>query len=967
MWKEIAYMLIKYVVLPNYNPKEDLIESGVGASFAPVNNFLKKQSESIDVKLKSRFSKDQIKAIKIILSKSDDRLLPTSPGSIYEHNANQLEIAEMIVNSYTERWERPAEKGELNGIKQSLDPIFLGNENEKKQIINGIAVVISSVINIALQSPEYLQILTQEIKKAEKAIEKTTRYLYAQNLKYSQLSDKLSCIQSDFNNQEDISSYYDNVIKDFTEKKDDRSSTLLGNMSDNESYIDAFIQVRIQPRPVLAYLSEWFESKEYGTILIYGEPGQGKSLLCKKAIVEYKRGDFLNRRACNVLAVSLNLGDNPGIISNGIVNYENMLAWGPISEHHFSFEDCRGSMLFMDGFDEFIDEAMAAGIPDILSFMNKVDQIAKAYSIHIVILSRRIAIQKYLNDLQLQHRSFALLPITKEQQNQWLDKHVNSTYYRRKFKELQNDKDMQELLGIPLLFRMIVHSRFDKVSSNEVELYDNLFEHLMNKRNLSRKKIQIVRNGLMALAYNIYCTDTDTAVLKEEEMDPHWVFAFFLKAPDNQNRLGFYHRSFYQYFLAKYIVFGLQNLTKENAELYMGYFAERELDETIRKYLSLMIKSDNRIALHNGMRTVMDALVETQAIIHFLPETIKGDAEKTALGRATNIYRNMMFIAAALKYVIQLPAKNGLDFLIVTYNSVAIPMHSSNIKVDLQGTNLSSANLSHSDLRKANMIGVILHNTNISDADLSEADLTGASLYKTDLQRTNLRGAILTKAKLIGTDLAYANLDGAHLESVHMNRVVLEGNNLRRANLESAFMTGANLKRSKLNRANLHEAKLRESILSKADLQEANLNRASLDKANLSEANLENADLSNTEMRESILCSANLCDAKLCNANLSYANLEKACLGGADLERANLGNTNLKGANLRGANLQFADLRGANLSGASLCGPIYCRNQNSATSVIKEINISFAKIDLKYKNEISSNIQGYTTIEWNAN
>ena len=73
--------------------------------------------------------------------------------------------------------------------------------------------------------------------------------------------------------------------------------------------------------------------------------------------------------------------------------------------------------------------------------------------------------------------------------------------------------NMGEILGIPFLFRMIVHSRFDQVGNNVVDLYEKLTDHLMDKRDIRDDDLDYVLAGLCNLAYNIYCNDTDTVAI----------------------------------------------------------------------------------------------------------------------------------------------------------------------------------------------------------------------------------------------------------------------------------------------------------------------------------------------------------------------------------------------------------------------------------------------------------------------
>ncbi|WP_181139245.1 pentapeptide repeat-containing protein [Streptomyces sp. Ru72] len=67
---------------------------------------------------------------------------------------------------------------------------------------------------------------------------------------------------------------------------------------------------------------------------------------------------------------------------------------------------------------------------------------------------------------------------------------------------------------------------------------------------------------------------------------------------------------------------------------------------------------------------------------------------------------------------------------------------------DLEGTDLSRANLGFSDLR-----GARLDASALPGADLTGADLSGAHLARCDLS-----GAVLDDARLVGTDLSRARL-----------------------------------------------------------------------------------------------------------------------------------------------------------------------------------------------------------------
>lgn len=631
----------------------------------------------------------------------------------------------------------------------------------------------------------------------------------------------------------DFSSYYEEVERRFTAKKRGEYIKLLGEEPDVSSYIDAFINQGDEQIPVLPFLEDWFVKTEPGAILIHGEPGHGKTMLCNKASFEFYHKRFLTDKAKNVLAVSLNTGKNREIVKEGKVKLSNALVFKVEADdvRTFSFEDCRGALLFLDGFDEFIDKAKEANINNIFSFMEKVDDIAANYGIHIVVLSRTIAVTRNRKDLDASYKYYKLLPVSDEQQDKWLDRHQEYDDYREAFIELRNNEKMQELLRVPFLFRLIVNSKFKITSSNTVELYDNLFTHLMHKRKIDNDTFILVDTGLMDLAFEVYCTDTYMAKII---WDPQWIFAFYVMS-DNGVEIGFFHQTFYQYFLAKYIYSGIIKITDDNVEEFIGSFAERELDGTVCQYLAMMFKKTDGSKIHPNIEKIISALVRTEAYINHNPRIKTGDAEKSRIRRSTNIYRNTLHIAAAVSYVIHIPFKGTLDIMIRTYDSNGIMLFSGeNKRPDLIGVDLSGANLIDACLSLANLSLADLSRADLSGADLSEADLSGAYLSFANLNLAFLRGANLSKANLRGVDLSGANLNNADLSGADLNLANLgfanlSGANLCKAKLIGADLRGVNLSKAKLIGARLVKADLSRSNLSGANLSGANLNGAIID------------------------------------------------------------------------------------------------------------------------------------------
>ena len=101
-------------------------------------------------------------------------------------------------------------------------------------------------------------------------------------------------------------------------------------------------------------------------------------------------------------------------------------------------------------------------------------------------------------------------------------------------------------------------------------------------------------------------------------------------------------------------------------------------------------------------------------------------------------------------------------------------------------------------------------------ADLSETGMRLANLEGVDLSGANLYITILTGAKLKGADLHGANLERAFLNEADLNGAILKGANLNTTRMRQADLTGADLTGVDLTDADLTDADLTDADLSQA-------------------------------------------------------------------------------------------------------------------------------------------------------
>ena len=525
---------------------------------------------------------------------------------------------------------------------------------------------------------------------------------------------------------------------------------------------------------------------------------------------------------------------------------------------------------------------------------------------HIVVLSRTIAVEEFLEKSILKGRSYRLSPLTPKQQDEWFKRNPEIYGYHTFIDQLRRDENMHKLLEIPLLFKMIAYSDFHYLSFNIVDLYDHLFENLIIKRHLENTDI---KQRLMNHAYAIYCANNDTAYIDKNDGNK-WILTFYIKS-EKHNIVGFYHRSFYQYFLAHYIYQELHKIKEDTAESFICRFAERELDETVRYYLSLIHAKEASEDIETALDLAINILLDTEACIYSPRKFDNSNSSSSMIERSANIYRNIMHICSCLSYVLKATSSIGLDNLLKNYDSSSITFISTEKnKLQLQGANLYRAFLMGSNLSNANMFKTNLKEANLKSANLGCTNLNSAILY----------GAILNNANLTDAELKHA-----HLGRCQMIWTLLNGAKISNAHLEESIMINAHIR----------EAYLENTNFIGADLFRAHFNNSLLTRANLSRTRLERADLSH---------------ADLTYANLSKANLNLALLVSTTLRRTNLNNVQLRSTDLKEAILDEADLTGATIVGI--------KNADKIKSLDK------AKIPLCAKSQFSPCTPGYDTVEW---
>lgn len=598
---------------------------------------------------------------------------------------------------------------------------------------------------------------------------------------------------------------YDRFCKNFEKE-------LYGDVSFRNSYIEPSVNVKNPDgsnKSIREYLESWVDSN--GSIaVIIGEPGHGKTSLCQKAMCDFYTEGWLSGRVNNVFCFSLNPANTDALANDSFYLY-SLLSWGDdrkSTDQKIKKKDCENALIFFDGFDELLEWHPRFNLK---SFIEQyiVPFQSNLKNSHVIITSRKMAVEPLTAAYELDSRIcvpvIELQLITKNQQIKWIEDYVdhyrvlkeNASHtekekseialrelinYLQNYKQLLYDGDLQDILGIPIIFRMFVAARYLPENHQPItKIYDNLFHITWARRRHNQKDASTdpeseAKAQLSLHAIKIYADNNDTAKVNRF-FESSWLYSFYT-THGGEKRVGFLHRSFYQYFLAKEITswffnFGLDERTLEKK---LSYLSVRKLDSTTLSYI-FEIYDNDRTSFEKGIEQAYKILKSTDGIFELLQKgdsqnetdtlSIIGSIEKVKpLQRANNIFWNVLSICSTCKHPV---TRDNINVnTLTTYNMSGCHMVGAQFEeAKLWSANFSKARLNDANFSKAELPRAYLRNANLLRADFSSANLRGASL-----RLANLESAVFYGADLTGADIRSANLKEADLRYAIINHII---------------------------------------------------------------------------------------------------------------------------------------------------------------------------------------------------
>lgn len=544
---------------------------------------------------------------------------------------------------------------------------------------------------------------------------------------------------------------------------------------------------------------------------------------------------------------SLNPNDS-SIIQNSRLVLENVfqLKRGAL----LSLDQLKGSIVFLDGFDELYIKLQETDCKDINDFIKKVLRYAQENHFKAVITSRKSCIDT--NDRRLFHKVpiISLAELTKAQQENWIKKYnalFEIKYDIDNLKIMYKNKRLSELIKIPILFQLIVDNRVDLNIQNLVGLYHDIFKKIVKDieheatRNIHANDVQ---EQLEQIAYSIF-RDTDKYTfieekkLKEEKpIKLHAIISFYLynkteNESSSKHVIEFVHRSFYQYFLAYYIYHAIETMKKKKEiRAFLKKFCYRRLDIDTLGFVKQIaeyekIKDENiQIILEQDIQIILEQIENMDAWCIFDGSEIKSDnillddELKQPYMKQTIVLSNTLSVLCYLKIGLggrlDVSKREKLIVLLRLFETKGnFPCIIIKPDLNLEGRHveetyfivngldneyLSSIGLNREDISDVDMGKIHLRRAYLRGAHLRGADLSGANLTGADLSGADLREASLKEA-----DLSGANLSGADLRGIYLNKVILDRADLRGIKIDKKNLFGIPVNIVDLSKAIIYE------------------------------------------------------------------------------------------------------------------------------------------------------------------
>lgn len=591
---------------------------------------------------------------------------------------------------------------------------------------------------------------------------------------------------------------------------------------------------------------EFLENNKKRLITILGNPGLGKSsLMCYFAQKYESFSNFVFIKMHEL---------EPARANNSLLD--------AITDFlECKNRDLKNKVLFLDGYDE-------------LRVDNRHYELCLQLASEIYSISGlKVIISSRLNYIDLDKKKFKsdfamadtieLIPFNKTQMFKFIQKYnslVGNKLNTRLFKQFQNISTGKEIFGIPFFLYLIcsldidinniqnIFNIYDKVFAFNGGIYDKIYDansgHYLTRNPENKKELlsisqlfafEMFKGNSIEISMKIVDYIVRTNYPRREND-----FAIGNYYNIETNRLMFVHKTFYEYFLCKYI---LENIKKifsgsfDNTQILKmlwNLFHENYIYTRLENLLELALKRDDifcNTKIINCFRESCQYILEKFVFI-------SSECNNFEIG-----YCELQNFLSSICKIFKLVLGTGWIRYVRLKNTYwGILLKSKGyVRIDLEYINLKNTDISGSVLR-----GNLMHSTLIS-CNMCRIDICGCNAEYSKWIDTDIKLAYAVKAKLndlvfekVAFDLSNLNkseLCNAKVSNASFN--LIDGNRIRFSN---SVLSNVEFKGAKLNYADFQDAGLENIKFSDAILENGNFYNATLNNVDFSNANLSHAD-----------------------------------------------------------------------------------------------------------------------------
>lgn len=675
---------------------------------------------------------------------------------------------------------------------------------------------------------------------------------------------------------------------------------------------------------VAEYICKWLKDKRCSNsmsmLLVYGEPGSGKSSVLKKVVDELTNSDEDKK----TIVLALNLFEVTFVDAKTALDVvkqyiKNEYPW------FYEADNRLGRILILDGLDEIKYKVYEKS----QELLRELEGEKWKFDCKVVVSGRTQAVRKAKEKID-NYIDVEILPlyIDEDEREKYISKVVDEKnlleidlrldYWDKLQKEfniaqnmpLQNSR-FDELSRQPLLLFLIMwtakYSNIDLMElKNTAELYNKIFECIYT-REYSRKKAgglkykaeyseyQKMLGHLGGCAYRNnsrsvsaktiyeYCTVMDDKKLCENWIKLHQddnpsklVLLFFLREnfkngndskstiDDQKTEIEFMHKTFYEYLAAIEIIRLMYEYTKTddyNKKLKQIFymFSKNRVDDVIADFVKEIILNEN---LMFG-----DEVITLAKYDSILSEIVSS---------AYNVNYPVMIGTGDLSQYIYVENYQNLKNIVLTYEKniselIKVVTHF----IDISKKNICKLKLENMEWGNVNIASWVLDYCNMGGSHMQNAILSGASFKYSDMKAAILIMSTADRADFSNTTLDGTDFTGTFLSAANFSYTVIKDAVFDFANIEGGYFNDSELYDVSFWGTNLIAVKFDYASLKKVSFRSIDFTRADMTGVTIDDCNWEECIMKDTILADVDISSFNLEDKAIVKM-LAQADLSEA-------------------------------------------------------------------------------------------